>query len=302
MDWVKNGVFMAILAHGLIGISLVWDKILLKQPRTTNLINYVFWLGAIGIFGLGVIPFGFHLPSKEVMLLGLATGALDLAASYFYYAALKAGEASGALAIMGGFSPMATVLFGEVLLRSAIAHREEIGFTLLVAGGFLMFVTEKFRLRAVLPRVLWASSLFGLDNVLQRLVFVRSAFVPGFVFITLGTFGAAMLLLVRRSWREEIFSTSEDAPVASRVSYFSNRAVSGLGSFLVFYAISLKSPAVVDAVSGLRYVLVFLCAYVLTKWKPWVLAENFAGWVLVGKATATLLVAAGLGLLAAGIG
>jgi len=28
---IKNGAFMAIVAHGLIGISLLWDKVLLKR-------------------------------------------------------------------------------------------------------------------------------------------------------------------------------------------------------------------------------------------------------------------------------
>ncbi len=32
LDFARNGAFIAIIAHGLIGISLVWDKILLMNP------------------------------------------------------------------------------------------------------------------------------------------------------------------------------------------------------------------------------------------------------------------------------
>ena len=53
--FLKSGVLIALIAHGLIGISLIWDKVLLKQPETKNLVNYVFWLGAISIFGLVLI-------------------------------------------------------------------------------------------------------------------------------------------------------------------------------------------------------------------------------------------------------
>ena len=102
---ILNGVFIAIIAHGLIGISLVWDKVLLKRPQTKNLKSYVFWLGAISIFGLILIPFGFKIPKASLALIGFAAGLLDLVASYFYYAALKAGEASEELAAMGAFSP-----------------------------------------------------------------------------------------------------------------------------------------------------------------------------------------------------
>jgi drug/metabolite transporter (DMT)-like permease len=302
MDWLKNGVLMAVLAHALIGVSLVWDKILLRRPQTTNLLNYVFWLGAISIFGLGIAPFGFHFPSLHIMLLGLFTGVLELIATYFYYAALKRGEASGAVAVMGGFSPVATVLFGTVFLRTALARHQVLGFVILVAAGFLMFFCEHLEmdLRVLIPRVIAASVLFGLDNVLQKVVFENSDFVSGFVFITLGTFFASMFLLVRGSWRQQVFDSSQQASPSSRFWYFMNRLISGVGSFLVFYAVSLASPAVVDALSGVRYAIVFVGAYALTKLRPSLLRENFRGWLVFGKAAATVMVAAGLVVLATG--
>src|SRR5436309_735770 len=56
MGWLRNGAAMAILAHSLIGVSLVWDKVLLRNPQTKNLPAYIFWLGAISIFGLALLP------------------------------------------------------------------------------------------------------------------------------------------------------------------------------------------------------------------------------------------------------
>ena len=89
-----NGIILAIVAHVLIGISLVWDKVLLKRRGTQNLVAYVFWLGAISVFGLVLIAFGFKMPSWKLAGMAFAAGALDLIASFFYYSALKAGEAS----------------------------------------------------------------------------------------------------------------------------------------------------------------------------------------------------------------
>jgi succinate dehydrogenase/fumarate reductase cytochrome b subunit len=71
---VLNGVLIAIVAHGLIGISLVWDKVLLQKSGTQNLVSYVFWLGAISIFGLLLIPFGFKLPHIGVVAMDLEPG------------------------------------------------------------------------------------------------------------------------------------------------------------------------------------------------------------------------------------
>lgn len=303
LGFIHNGVMIAIIAHGLIGASLVWDKVLLRRPETTNLPAYVFWLGFIGIFGLLLIPFGFHVPDNKTIVLAFATGLLHQAAICFYYAALKGGEASQTLAIMGGFSPVATALIALPLLRHPLGGEGSLlAFLLLVAGGFVMFFSEKINLRRVLPAVLLASGLYGLVNVLQKITFDRTNFVSGYVIFTLGQFVGSLALLLRPSWRKQIFESSEHTQPRSRLWYFVNRFISGVGSFLVFYAISLTSPALVSAITGIRYVIIFLAAYLLTRIGSAWLQENFSGPVLIGKGIATALVVAGLVLLGLGNG
>ena len=285
---------MAIVAHGLIGISLLWDKILLRKPATQNLVSYVFWLGAMSGLGVFLAVLGFHMPALPIALLAFGSGALQLVAIYFYYEALQRGEASEALAILGGFSPVATALIAALLLHKAFDKEELLGFLLLVGGGFVMFLTERFNYRLLLAPVHLASGFFGLVNVTQKIAFNHTDFVSGYVCFTLGTFAGALVLLVRPEWRKQIFENTGDDRSGGRFWYFVNRFVNGLGSFLVYYAISLANPAMVDAVSALRYVIIFLGAYLITRWKPRWLKENFHGRVLAGKAIATAVVAAGL--------
>jgi drug/metabolite transporter (DMT)-like permease len=301
MNELKNlalsGIFLAILAHSLVGLSLVWDKILLQRRETQNLLSYVFWLGAISVFGLILIAFGFRMPSLKIAGLAFAAGLLDLIASYFYYAALKEGEASDELAAMGGFAPVATALFALWLLKTPTGG-EWLGFFLLTAGGFLMFFAERVPLRRVAPLIVLAATGFGLMNVLQKVVFDATNFVSGFVFFTLGTFAGSMALLIPRSWRKQIFEYSEKAPPKSKFWYMVNRFLAGVGSFLGVFAISRAHPSVVQAISGVRYVIIFLGAYLITRCRPSWFRENFSGRAMVLKAAGTGLVVAGLILVA----
>jgi len=293
--FIRNGIVVAIIAHGLIGATLVWDKVLLRQPETRNLFSYVFWVGFISIFGLALAPFGFQMPKAPVVALAFGAGLLHMAAMFFYYAALKAGEASQTLAIMGGFSPVATALISIPLLRNPIGGRAVLaGFLLLVAGGFVMFIAEKTDITRVLPNVLVASVSYGLVNVLQKLAFDQTNFVSGYVLFTLGTFTGSLMLLIPGSWRRQIFREQQRRKPQKWFWYFVNRFLNGLGSFLVFYAISLTSPALVDAITGLRYVIIFAGSYALTVLRPRWLHEDFSGTILLGKAIATALVVAGL--------
>lgn len=297
MDALKaialNGILIAIAAHALIGTSLVWDKVLLQRQGTKNLLSYVFWLGAISIFGLALIPFGFKVPNWQQATIGFTAGVLDLVASFFYYAALKAGEASEEIAAMGGFSPVATVLISLPLLQSP-AGNDVTGFVLMTLGGFTMFFAEKQPLRKMLPKVLLASACFGMSNVLQKMVFNETNFVTGYVFFTFGTFVGSIALLAPPSWRKQIFQSSEEAPPRSKFWYMVNRFLAGVGSFLVVFAVSRSSPAVVSAISGVRYVIVFAGAWLITKFQPDWFTEDFTKRAVALKAVATCLVITGL--------
>jgi drug/metabolite transporter (DMT)-like permease len=297
IGFFNNGILIAIIAHGLIGLSLVWDKVLLQQPHTKSIPNYVFWLGAMSVFGVVLVPFGFNLPSAGMAALGFGAGVVHLAANWFYYRALKQGEASQTLAVMGGFSPLATALIAIPLLSKPLGDHSLLAFALMVAGGFVMFGSEQLNWRRILPNVFWASGLFGLTNVLQKVVFNATGFITGYVFFTIGTFAAAMAMLLYRPWKAEIFRHSEEAPPRSKFWYFVNRFISGVGSFLIFLAISRANPAVVDAISGVRYAIIFLLAFLLTRVKPKWLREDFGRRALIGKSMGTAMIVGGLALI-----
>jgi drug/metabolite transporter (DMT)-like permease len=287
-----NGVLIAIVAHALVGISLVWDKILLKRQGMRDLSFYVFWLGAISIFGVLLIPFGFHMPSLKIAGLATVAGFCDLVATWAYYAALKAGQASEEVAATGGFTPLATVLLSIPLLGVHVAGFS--AFVIMTLGGFVMFFAEKMPLRRILPSVIAASVFFALTDVLQKLAFNGANFVSGYVFFTIGTFAGSLCLLLRPTWRHQIFKDSGEAPPRSKAGYMINRFLAGVGSFLVVFAISRTSPSMVEAVSGVRYVTVFLGAYAVTRWRPRWFREDFTRRALLVKLVGTGLVVAGL--------
>ncbi len=291
---IRNGTFMAITAHALIGISLVWDKVLLNNPGTKNLFSYVFWMGSMSVFGVLLVPFGYNSPAFKLAALAFVAGVIHLAGIFFYYEGLKRGEASETLAVMGGFSPVATAGIAFALLSKQMSEVELIGFALMTGGGFFMFFSEKLPLRRLLPAVLLAAGLLGLVNVVEKIVYNQTNFVSGYVWFTIGTFVGSLGLLIRGSWRRQIFAESGQDNPRNRFWYFVNRFIAGVGSFLIFYAISLGQPAIVDAISGVRYVIIFLGALVLTKFRPSWLKEHFHGWQFVSKAVATCLVVAGL--------
>lgn len=285
-----SGIFWAILAEVLIGASLVVDKILLED-KPGRMLPYVFWIGVLNIFGLLLIPFGFDFPNSQAIFLSFATGAAFLATLACLYGALTRGGATNTLPIIGGFSPAATYVFGSFIFLTPLNVAAKIAFVLLVIGGFILFFSERFNLKKILPWVLGAAVSIALTNVFQKLAFNEGGFVSIFVTIKAATFLLAPAMLLLPSLRKRIFETSISAPKKNRIIYLLNRLASGVGSFLIFYAISLNShPALIESLSGLRYVVIFIGVFILSKLYPALVKEKMRGWPLFTKLAATLII------------
>jgi uncharacterized membrane protein len=289
-----SGVLIAAVAHAIAGASLVWDKALMGRQRVRSVANYVFWLGALNGLGVLLAVLGFHWPPLRIALLGFGAGLVQLASDFFYYAALRRGEASGTLTIMGGLSPLATALFAAALLGQTLRGGAVVGFALMVGGAFVMCLSDRVEWRRIVLPAIAAGATAGLTNVLQKIVYNGSDFVSGYCFFTAGTAAGAALLLLRPSWRKQIFRETEAAPPRNKAWYFVNRVVAGVGSLLVFFAISKANPAIVDAISGLRYATIFALSLLLTKVRPGWLKEEFTGRALLIKCVGTAAVVAGV--------
>ncbi|MDO8504831.1 MAG: hypothetical protein Q7S36_03180, partial [Candidatus Liptonbacteria bacterium] len=202
-----SGITIAIFAEIILGVSLVIDKLLLKD-RPGHALPYVFWIGVLNVFGLLLIPFGFVLPDTNTALLSLATAAAFLATLACMYGALTRGGATNTLPIIGGFSPVAAYLFSSFVMIAPFNVADKIGFTLLVFGGFILFFSEKLDFWRFIPWGRGASIFTGLMDVLQKMAFSGGSFVSIFVTIKAATLLLALSLLAVPKFREAIFATT----------------------------------------------------------------------------------------------
>ncbi|NCP58564.1 hypothetical protein AUJ30_02145 [Candidatus Wolfebacteria bacterium CG1_02_39_135] len=288
-----NWFVITVLAQIILGTSAVFDKFLLKRKFFDPLV-YTFWLGILGIFALLILPFG-SIPALNILIIAFVAGAFSVLAMLFLFYALDYSEASTSLPVIGGFSPIFTLIIGYFLLNSFLGLGDLIGFCFLILGGFVLFFIEKKELKFLsFIFILISSLLFGFSNVLSKVVFQAGPFISGFAWIKIGGVIFVLLLLLYKPFSLRIFSSSRQATTRNRFLYFANRIYAGAGSILVYFAISLTHPALVDASQSFKYVVIFLCAWIFLK-------EGFGRKILAGKIIATSLIILGilwLGLIA----
>lgn len=130
----------------------------------------------------------------------------------------------------------------------------------------------------------------GMKNLASYVVWLGAISI----FFTIGTFAGAMALLLIPTWRRQIFEHSEQAPPRSKAGYMLNRFLAGVGSSLVVFAVSRTSLSMVEAISGTRYVIIFLAAFAIIKSRPSWFREDFTRRALLIKVLRTALVVVGL--------
>ncbi len=279
--------YIAIAAQVILGVSAVFDKWLLKKSFFDPLV-YTFWFAITGYLAVVLMPFGFAILPIKTMLIAFASAVVFVFAMYFLFLALSKSEASKIYPLIGGFSPIFTLIVGYMLLDITIGVGDIIGFIMLILGAFtLFFIEEKELVWSVFLLVLASSVMFGISHTLSKIVFQSSPFIIGYTWIKFGEAIFATLFLLIPKIRHNIFSATKTSGSRDKVSYFANRAFAAIGSILVNVAFSLTHPALVDATQSLKYVVIFLVAWIF-------LNEHFKGKVLVGKILATIFVVIGL--------
>src|SRR3989344_3660272 len=215
----------------------------LISKRIPSAASYSFYVGILGIGVVVLAPWGFAFLSFRLTIFALFSGAAFLAALYFFYGALKIDDASRVVPLVGGTSPF---------------------FILLLSGVLSAF-------------------FFALTFFLSKWVYGQSAFLAGFIWMRLGSFLAAVLMLALPKLRQDIWSTSRTTTKGSIYFFLINKVI-GAGSFVLLnYALFLGPVSIIDAMKGLEQVFVFIIAVSFTKFYPEILEESYTKKDIGGK-------------------
>ena len=215
------------------------------------------------------------------------------------------GEISRIAPIVGGAIPLFTLFFSYFFLAERLTGHQLVAFFLLVIGGVIMLWPRKTKpalVRASLSKRLFlallAALFFAGSFVLSKFIFTEQAFVNGFIWIRIGGFLGAWLLLFWPTTRQAIFKSSRTIKLKVGGLVAANKGLSALSFLLLNYAISLGSVTLVNALQGVQYAFLLMIALFLSKKFPQIIKEQITNGVIIGKVTAICLIALGLAILA----
>ena len=298
-----NWVVIALSAHFLYALAYLLDKFILSTTIRSPL-SYTFYVGVLSLPVVLLAPFPFahfEILTGSALLFALLGGITFSIALLCFYRTLQIGEASRSVPLIGALVPIATLLFSHVFGVSGIEGHYASAFVLLVLGSFFIVAGYKnsdfWRNKNIIILVS-AAVFFGLSYTLTKVVFNETNFVSGFIWVRIGSFIVALLLVSRASWRKEIFTTTGTVKPATAGWFFSSKIIGGIATVLQNYAVFLGSVVLVNSMQATQYLFLLLFVSLLS-WKfPALFHETIGRSAIFHKIVAIILIGAGLAVLA----
>ncbi|MFA6919332.1 MAG: EamA family transporter [Patescibacteria group bacterium] len=299
-------LIIIVIAYFLNASATAIDKFLLSK-KISNPAVYAFFISALSVLGIVLIPFGFHAISLWQIVVALIVGVIFTFAYLFMFKALGENEATRITPFMGGLQPIFVFVLAWIFLGESLGILAIVAFFILVVGTIILSrqggqsaKAQKISRRSYVYATI-ATILFAIAYTASKYVYNEDGFITGFVWTRIGTFLGAMLLLLSHKNLTDIMSTLRTPKRQSKTGLlFAMGQTAGALSFvLVSYAVSISdSVAIVNASRGLEYVFLLLILIILSKRYPKVLSEKMTGKIIFQKIIATTFIIVGLIILA----
>lgn len=306
MTWIS----VAILAYLILAVTNLADKFLVDNVLPSGK-AYAFIVCLMGALVVLASPWLLVWPGMGLFFFNLLSGAIFAVALWFLYEALRRGEAARTLVLIGGATPVFSLIFSLLFFQEQFSGRQWVGIICLLAGVFTIAFLPPARsfLARVLRRLkigqatrtggllfaLFSALAYSLYFISTKYAYTGQPFASVFIWTRLGSVLFVLLFLIRRKDRQEIINAWR-RPNKSRYKALVvfNQLLGAGGFILQNYAVFLGSVALVNALQGVQYAFLLIISAVLALLAPKLLKENFSWRIVLQKTLAVVIIGLGL--------
>jgi drug/metabolite transporter (DMT)-like permease len=311
MSWL----FFTVTSYLMLAVVNLGDKFvvdkLIKSAKA-----YAFAVGFLSAVVFVIAPWFLSWPGLFLFLVNIISGALFVFALWTMYEALKIGEASRVVVVIGSIIPVFTILFSILFFKENFSPNQWIGILFLIAGMILIsFISSRRKKWVLFFRRLFSvfyggygkrwiflamvsALLYSLFFITTKYAYSNQEFMSSFIWIRGGSLLAVLLFLIEKKDRKDIIKSFREKPnkkVKIGKGFVVINQLLGSGAFLLQnYAVYLGPVAIINALQGVQYAFILILGIFFSAFFPRILKEDISRDVLIKKIAAILLVAIGL--------
>jgi drug/metabolite transporter (DMT)-like permease len=298
---MQNWLLISVVAYLLLAIEAVITKILLSN-KVKSWQVYSFYVGLLSLNGVFFAPFGLKWFGGWLFLESLVTGMIFFLALVFLYKSLENSSASRVFVLFGAVTTLASFFWEYFLLGASFSGDDFLGVAFLMLGGFLISVkVYERKIFSSYKTVIFAGVLMALALVMMKDIFSQQNFITGYVFSRVGVFMSALSLMLYPQFRKAVKKGLGKKSKKQNRSNFGfiigAKIISGTGTLLLNYSISLGSVVLINALVSIQYTFVFIISTVLAILFKNLVKEKITLQNLIFKSLGVVLVAIGVFLI-----
>lgn len=309
-----NWILLAVSAYFILALVNLADKFILDKVLPSSK-AYTFFIGILGLLVFVLAPWFLEWPGAFLFILNILVGAIFPIALLLMYNALKRGEASQVITLIGGLVPVFTLLLSMGFLGERFGYQQSVAILFLLVGTFLIAwfpsahhlwhkVMAWFKIKAEDKKhgiilAVAAAFVFAVFFVANKALYSEQAFMSAFIWIRLGTALAVLAMLLDQDFKQEILKKGFNKVKGhNKYIFLANQGLAAIGFLLQNYAIFLGSVVVVSALQGVQYAFLLAIGGVVTIFFPKIIKENITAQVVLQKILAVAFISLGLYLIA----
>lgn len=292
-------LILTVLSYAFNSLSLLINKFLLTK-KIENPAVYAIFTCFLMALAFVMLPFDWRPPSGYEFFIEVLSGFLFGLGVYFMFLALKFGETSRVIPIIGGVQPLIVLPLAWFWLDEVVGPRFLIALLLIVIGTVLISygggkIERKAYLWSFLSAVFFAFSIVTIKDTFNS----QASFITPFALSRLGSILLGLILLLWPQNLKDIICELQTPKKESGVLMITSQISGALASLLlnIAFAISVGMTALINALQGLQYIFLFITIFILTKFFPQIIKEDIKPLTLIQKAIATSLIIIGLVLI-----
>jgi drug/metabolite transporter (DMT)-like permease len=304
-------IWLAIGAQIIYALVAILDKYIVTSKTVLHPFSYAFYVSILSSLSVLVflgssipLPYGIEtpkfsdltIPNGPVILLCLFSGILMFIALVNLYEGLSKADASDVVPVVSSVGAIGTLILEYLFLGGEYNTINLSGIGLLILGTFLV---SRLRFNGeVLFHTIISGISFAAYYALIKYIFELINFDSGFLYTRIGLVIAALLVIIIPSYRKRIFRKLKNREVKkTKASAYvlGIKAVAGLASIMTLKAIQLGSVAVIQAMSGVQFLVLILFSICFGWMTPTSFGENEAKFsVFMHKILAVIVITLGL--------
>ncbi|MCK9438990.1 MAG: EamA family transporter [Patescibacteria group bacterium] len=310
-----NWLFLTIISYLMLALVNLGDKFVIDKLLKSSK-AYAFSIGVLGSLVFLAAPWFLEWPGFLLLLINFLAGAFFVFALWLMYEALKQGEASRVVIVIGGIIPIFTITFSVFFLKEQFSSHQWLGFLLLIVGtliiSFIVSKKKKFLIFIEKLKLLFkgnykkkwiilsivAALFYSLFFITTKHAYEQQSFLSSFLWIRLGGLFVSLLFLIDKDSRKEIIKSftkkSKNKAKIGKGFVVINQALGSLAFIIQNYAIYLGPVALINALQGIQYAFLLIIGIFFSLFFPKVLKEDISQKTLFKKVLAILIIGFGL--------